>query len=138
MVGIMDLPDEIIMIIWSYLKNTEILYSFVGVNKRFERLARDPLYTRSIQLAEKSCKGKTYSPLSHSNIDRFCVNIFPQIHQYIECLVLEPFFMERILLSAEYPRLHKLVLTRVNEDLLYRYFNGKISISSLYFSFLTK
>ena len=131
--GIMALPDEMIMKILSYLKNIEIFYSFVDVNERFDRLVRDPLYTRSIQFAEKRYKGKKSFPLSNFIIDRFCADIFPHIHQSIECLILEPFSLKCILLAAEYPRLHKLIFTEVNEDFLSRHMNGKIRISSLYF-----
>ena len=45
----MNLPDEMIMKIWSYLKTTEIFYSFVRMNEHFDRSARDPLYTPSVQ-----------------------------------------------------------------------------------------
>ncbi|CAF0828140.1 unnamed protein product [Adineta steineri] len=120
----MDLPDEMIIKIWNNLNNIDVLYSFVGVNKRFDKLVRDLVYTRSIQLAEKDSKTNKYCPLPDLIIDRYCLNILPQIHQYIECLILEPISTERILLSTMYPRLHKLIFTKINTDFVLHHFTG--------------
>ena len=128
----MDLPDEVIIKIWNNLNNIDVLFSFIGVNKRFDQLVRDPLYTRSIQLTEKNSKTNKYYSLPDSTIDRYCLDILPQIHQYIECLILEPFSMERILLSCHYSRLRKLILTKINEDFIFRHFNGKTGMRSLF------
>jgi len=125
-ISIMDLPDEMIIKIWNNLNNIDVLYSFVGVNKRFDTLVRDQLYTRSIQLAEKTSKTNKYYPLSDSIIDRYCLYILPQIHHCIECLILEPFSMERILLSCHFSRLRKLIFIKINGDFIFRHFNSKI------------
>ena len=127
-ISINDLPDEIILMIWNKLNNLDILYSFVGVNQRLDRLVQDPLYTRSIQLAETIMN--EYCSLPDSIIDRYCLNILPKIHQHIECLCLEPSSMERILVSNDYPRLHKITFTKISEDFVLRHFTGNISFSS--------
>jgi hypothetical protein len=127
-VGIMDLPDEMIIKIWNNLNNIDVLYSFVGVNKRFNKLIRDVVYTRSIQLTEK----EKYRSLPDSMIERYCLDILPSIHSCIECLILEPFSMERIFLSCEYPRLRKLIFTKIREDFIFRHFTGKILFFFLY------
>ena len=98
-IGILDLPNEIICTIWDKLNQIDILYSMVGVNKRFDRIVRDPIYTRSIQLAETN----VCSPLPDSVLNRYCLDVLPRIAQCIECLTLEPSSMERILLSGDYP-----------------------------------
>ncbi|CAM4844723.1 unnamed protein product [Rotaria magnacalcarata] len=125
MVGIMDLPNEMIIKIWNNLNNIDVLYSFLGVNKRFDKLARSPVYIRSIQLTEKNSKTNRFYPLPDSIIDRYCSDILPQIHQCIECLILEPFSMERILLLCVYPRLRKLNFTKIGEDFVFRHFTEK-------------
>lgn len=130
-VSIMNLPDEMIIKIWNNLNNVDILYSFVGVNKRFDKLVRDRVYTRSIQLTEKNLETNKYCPLPDSIIDRYCFNILPEIHQYIECLILEPLSMKRILLSTDYPCLRKLTFTKIGEDFVFRYFTSKIYVFSL-------
>ncbi len=131
-VSIMDLPDEMIIKIWNNLNNIDIISSFVGVNKRFDKLVRDPFYTRSIQLTEKNSKTNKYYSLPDSIIDRYCLNVLPQIHQCIECLILEPSSMERILLSCHYSRLRKLIFTKINGDFIFRHFNGKTDACFLF------
>lgn len=128
-ININDLPDEIILIIWNKLDNIDVLYSFVGVNQRLNRLVRDPIYTRSIQLA----KTNKYCVLPDSMIDRYCLDILPGIHQYIECLILEPSSMEHILLSSDYPHLHKLTFTKINKDFVLRHFTGSIYLFSSFY-----
>jgi hypothetical protein len=46
-IGIIDLPDEMIMTIWNKLDNIDVLYLFVGVNKRFDKLVRDRIYVEA-------------------------------------------------------------------------------------------
>jgi hypothetical protein len=43
-INILDLPDEILRTIINQLNTTDIFYSLVGVNQRFDRLALDSLY----------------------------------------------------------------------------------------------
>lgn len=131
--GIMDLPDEIIIKIWNNLNNIDVLCSFIGVNKRFDKLVRDPFYTRSIQLTENDPKTNKYYSLPDSTINRYCSDILPQIHQCIECLILESSSMERILLSCHYPHLHKLIFTKIDGDFVLRHCVGNIYIFSLNF-----
>ncbi|CAF0916405.1 unnamed protein product [Adineta steineri] len=128
----MDLPDEMIIKIWNNLNNIDVLYSFVGVNKRFDKLVRALVYTRSIQLAEKDSKTNKYCPLPDLIIDRYCLDILPQIHQYIECLILEPFSIERILLSTMYPRLHKLIFTKINTDFVLHHFTEESPLVNIF------
>jgi hypothetical protein len=127
-ISINDLPDEIILMIWNKLNNIDVLYSFVGVNQRLDKLVRDPIYTRSIQLTETTTN--KYCSLPDSIIDRYYVNILPEIHHYIECLTLESSSMERILISNDYPRLHKLIFTKISEDFVVRHFTGNISFDT--------
>ncbi|CAF3233891.1 unnamed protein product [Rotaria sp. Silwood2] len=127
-ISINDLPDEIILMIWNKLNNIDVLYSFVGVNQRLNRLVRDPIYTRSIQLT----KTNKYCSLPDSIIDRYCLDILPEIQQYIECLILEPSSMERILLSSDYPRLHKLTFTKIHEDFVLRHFTDESPLINMF------
>lgn len=131
-VGIEDLPDEMIINIWNNLNNIDVIYSFFGVSTRFDKLVRDPVYIRSIQLVEKNSKTNKYCSLPDSIIDRFCLDILPQIHHCIECLILEPLSMERILLLCAYPRLRKLIFTKIGGDFVFRHFNGTICLLSFF------
>jgi hypothetical protein len=49
-VNILDLCDEILLIIFNKLKNIDVLYSLIEVNRKFDKLAEDITFTRSIDL----------------------------------------------------------------------------------------
>ena len=128
-ISIMDLPDEMIMKIWNKLSKIDVIYSFVGVNRRFDKLVRDASYTRSIQLIKGNSTGNSCA-LSNRTIDRYCLNILPKIHHLIKCFTIEPFYMKRILLSGDYPHLYnKLTLPRIRQDFALEYFTDKICYS---------
>lgn len=131
-VSMMDLPDEILLIIWNKLNKIDILYSFIGVNKRFDKLVRDVVYTRSIELIKTNSTDDDHS-LPELILNQFCLSILPQIHHYIECLTLEPFSMKRILNSGNYPKLSKLTLLNFEQEFAWDYFTGKIRLFSFCF-----
>ncbi|CAF4282123.1 unnamed protein product [Rotaria sp. Silwood2] len=105
-VNIMNLPDEIILIIWNKLNKIDALYSFLNVNRRFDKLIRDKIYTCSIELIKTNFEEEDNCSLSDQILDRFCLDILPQIHYIVEQLILESFSMERILYAGDYPRLY--------------------------------
>jgi hypothetical protein len=76
MASIEDLPDELLIMIWNKLNNLDVFYSFMGVNKRFDKLVRDVSYTRSIQLVDKD-SNHNYCSLSDTLLDRLCFYLFP-------------------------------------------------------------
>ncbi len=48
--NILDLPNEIFVIIFNKLNMVDVLYSFVDINERFNRLIFDPLYIRNLDM----------------------------------------------------------------------------------------
>ena len=46
-----DLPDEILLLIFKKLENFTLLYSFIDVNKRFNKLVRDSIFTNHLTMA---------------------------------------------------------------------------------------
>jgi hypothetical protein len=44
-VGLNDLPDEILMIIFQKLNNVEVVYSLQGVNQRLNKIVCDLIFT---------------------------------------------------------------------------------------------
>lgn len=110
----MDLPDEILLIILNKLNKIDVLYSLMNVNKRFDQLVCDTMYTHSLELITNHSKYDN-GPLPDPFLDRFCFHILPQIHQNIECLTLEPISMGRILCAGEYPHLRKLDLVKFDQ-----------------------
>ncbi len=124
MASIEDLSDELLFMIWNKLNNLDVFYSFMGVNKRFDKLVRDMSYTRSIQLFDKD-SNHNYCSLSDTLLDRVCFYLLPQMHENIECLTLGPLSMERILCVGQYPHLHQLTLVNFGHQSTRHYFTGK-------------
>lgn len=123
--SIIDLPDEILLIIFNKLDKIDVLYSLMDVNKRFNRLVRDITYISSIKLITNGSTHDSYRPLPDLILDRFCSHILPHVHQNIECLTLEPISMERILCAGEYPNLRKLDLVNFDQRSALFYLHGK-------------
>ncbi|CAF4943822.1 unnamed protein product, partial [Rotaria socialis] len=116
----MNLPDEILIIIWNKLSKIDVLYSFLNVNRRFDKLVRDKIYTRSIELIKNNCEDEDNCSLSDQILDRFCFDLLPQIHNIIEQFILESFSMERILYAGNYPQLCQLTLVNFAQELAIR------------------
>lgn len=113
-----DLPDEILILILKNLNNADVLYSLINVNKRLNQIARDLTFTTHITLMKSS--------LSDTMVNRFCLQILPQVCNTIKCLSLETMTMERLLLAAEYPNLDQLDIFIVNQVIDINLFTGKI------------
>ncbi|CAF2043383.1 unnamed protein product [Rotaria magnacalcarata] len=109
-----DLPDEIIVFILRKLYNVDVLYSLVGVNKRFSAIAHDSIFTSRLTLTYFS-NDFTY-PLPDPMLDRFCSKILHEIHHKIKRLHLEPTSMQRILLATNYPNLCELGLYSIDVE----------------------
>lgn len=118
------LPDEILLMIMSKLCNVDVLYSLMDVCERLDRLARDLVHTRSIDLTETTSNDEI-RPLSDKMLDRFCENLLPRIHQNIECLTVESSSIHRLFQSLDYPKLSKLVFPELDLESVSKYLNGK-------------
>ncbi|CAF3699409.1 unnamed protein product [Rotaria sp. Silwood1] len=98
-----DLPDEILMIILKELHNSEVLYSVMGINKRFDRIVNDSIFTRNLTLITPF---NDLNQLTGPILDRFCLQIIPQIHHKIEWIHIESSWIEPILQVTNYPNSH--------------------------------
>ena len=47
-IGLNDLPDEILLIIFKNLNNVDILYSLQGVNQRLNQIIQDSIFTNHL------------------------------------------------------------------------------------------
>jgi hypothetical protein len=83
-INIVDLSDEILLNISNKLNNIYVLYSLIGVNKKHDQLARAVVFTRSLDFVTTLSNGE--NDQMNSVLDRFCINILPQIVNNIECL----------------------------------------------------
>jgi hypothetical protein len=124
-IQLIDLPDELLLIIFKKLNNVELLYSLMGINRQLDRILYDSIFTDCLTLTRRSSNGHICS-LDNQILDRLCRDILPKIHQKIQCLTIESLSMERILLVGDYPNLHKLCLASMEEKRIRHLFNGKI------------
>jgi len=122
-INILDLPDEILCIIFNKLNTIDVFYSLVDVNQRFDRLAFDSLYLHHLDLAIE--RSDVYnSSLDIYILDKVCEKILPRINDKITKLILDPFSTEPILGAVRYPQLHSLSMVNYPPDILLRYLKG--------------
>jgi hypothetical protein len=132
--NILDLPNEILCIIFNKLNMADVLYSLVDVCERFDQLIFDPLYIRSLDMTSmimKSFFDRTFSIDNHI-LDRICENILPRIHHQVNELIIEQQSTERILHTISYPQLYSLSLVDFQAEKLLTLLTGKL----IYFIFI--
>jgi hypothetical protein len=125
-VQLTDLPDEILLLILKNLTKIEALYSLPDVNKRFDIITNDRIFTEHLTLMTNS-SNEVNSTLDDSMLHRFCTQILPKIHTKIKWLNLEPVSMGRFLFAAEYPNLYGLTLFNIERETDLCPFDGKKS-----------
>jgi hypothetical protein len=126
--NILDLPNEIIFIIFNKLNMVDVLYSLVDVTQRFDQIVLNPLYIRNLNMIAvtmKSCFEFIYS-IDNQVLDRICRNILPRIHHLVNELTVEQHSMERVLHTINYPEIYSLSLINFQEDVLLKYLTGKL------------
>jgi len=127
--NILDLPDEILFIIFKKLNTTDLLHSLVNVNRRFDRLALDSLYIRDLDMTDIMTINSLYDQTSSIDtqiLSKICSKILPRIHHQVHKLTIEQYSMKQILLAANYPQLYSLSLINFEEKILYQYLTGTL------------
>jgi hypothetical protein len=111
-----DLPDEILMIIYQKLNNFDVLYSLKSINQRIDRIVHDSIFTSRLSFVKWSkCN---FIDLLHCDtiLNRYCLQILPDIHDKIKWLDLEASSMKHILGATDYPNLNSLGLYNIDEE----------------------
>ncbi|CAF5104953.1 unnamed protein product, partial [Rotaria magnacalcarata] len=134
-VHLLDLPDEMLLNILKKLDNVDVLYALFGIDSgRLNSLAREETFSRTLNLV--SILHNT--TMVDSILDRFFNYILPQVHDNVECLIVEPTFMERILLAAHYQNLTELKIINFQRDNSLRYFADDSSLRHIFKTQITK
>ncbi|CAM4815973.1 unnamed protein product [Rotaria magnacalcarata] len=123
-IHLLDLPDEILLIILKRLNNIDVLYSLLDINNgRLNILAQENTFINTVKFItiDDMCL-----------IDRFCSDILPRIHQNVKCFIIDPVFMERILLATTYPNLNKLEIFHFQQQIVLNYFTDESSLQSIF------
>ena len=120
-----DLPDEILMIICQKLNNFDVLYCLKGVNQRIDRIVHDSTFTSRLSFVKWSkCN---FIDLLHCDtiLNRYCLQILPDISMKIHWLYLESSSVKHILGVGNYPNLYGLGLYNIEEKTSKYLFNDK-------------
>jgi hypothetical protein len=124
-VGLNDLPDEILMIIFQKLTNVEVLYSLMGVNERLNKIVSDPVFTNCLNFIKRMSHDFVDLFCCDIMLDRFCSQILPEIYDKIKWLDLNSSSMKHVLRATNYPNLHTLDLCNLDEESARDLFTGK-------------
>ena len=133
---ILDLPNEILCIIFHKLDIFNVLYSFISINQRLDRLALDPFYIRKLIVTTKSFSDSMCS-IKDEIVDKLCGDIIPQIHDQVNKLFVEQNLLQRVLHAGSYPRLNSLSLIDFKPRTLLKILTGKL-FSLIHFNISTQ
>ncbi len=128
-INIVDLPTEILFIIFQKLNMIDVLYSFVDVNQRFNRLVLDSFYVRDVNMTTIMDISSLYdqtSLIDRKVLSRICEKVLPRIDDQIYKLTIEEYSMKETLLASNYPKLFGLSLINFQEEILHEYLIGII------------
>jgi len=131
-IGLNDLSDEILMIIFKKLNNLDVLYSLQDVNQRLNKIIQDPIFTSRLTFIKRLSNKFIDLFCCRMIVDRFCLQILPKIHNKIQWLDLESSSMKHVLHAANYPNLNSLSLYNIHEESARSLFTGKIFLFNYY------
>jgi hypothetical protein len=127
--NILDLPDEILLIIFNKLNSIDALYSLVDVNERFDRLVLNSLHIRNLDTTNmviKSYYDRTFS-IENNVLSRICEKILPRINHQLNALTTEQNSVKHML-TVNYPQLNSLSLVNFQKEILFQYLTGALFI----------
>ncbi len=93
----------------------------IGVNQKFDRLARDINFIQSLDFTTISSYADDYSKINLM-LNRLCSHMIPQIQDNIQCLTVDPWSMDSVLSIGNYSKLHKLKLVSLKVEMTSRIF----------------
>jgi hypothetical protein len=126
--NLLDLPDEMLLSIFSQCAAVDALSTFIGLHPRLDRIVCDPLLVRHLNFTVNSWKGEIAS-MPEKIIDRMCDTILPRINDRINKLTLDSPAMERVLTpSIFYPSLSSLSLLNFPRKTIVQHLTRKITI----------
>ncbi|CAF3690225.1 unnamed protein product [Rotaria sp. Silwood1] len=131
-IGFNDLPDEILMIIFKKLNNLDVFYSLQGVNQRINKIIQDRVFTNRLIFVKWLSDSFIDLICCDMILDRFCLQILPEIHHNIKWLDLESSSMKHVLRTAHYPNLRSLGLYNIHEESLQCLFTDEALSSGMF------
>lgn len=124
---LLDLPNEILYLIFKKLNNIDVLYSLLDIdNQRLDILAQQQMFSTILNFVSPSEINEQICSISDSMLNRFSVSILPRVHKNVKSLIVEPISMECILRAGAYPNLTELKVFNFNKEFVSRHFTSKI------------
>ena len=124
-IGILGLPDEILLTIFKKLDNVHLLYSLLGISPKIDKVLCDITFTQTVDLSTLLPNDASDSR-SNAILDRFYTYILPRIHHSVESFVVQASSLQDILRASHYPNLRKLTLVNLAIDMVPRVFNSML------------
>ncbi|CAF2114504.1 unnamed protein product [Rotaria magnacalcarata] len=122
-INILDLPDEILLIIFHKLHMIEMFYSLVNVNQRFDRLVLDPFCIHHLDLTIEPFLNDN-SPANNAIFNRIRREILPRINHKVNKLTIESLSMACILDTIDFTALTSLRLDNFQSEILLQHLTG--------------
>ena len=127
--NILDLPTEILLMIFNKLNSIEIFHSVTHVNRRFYQLSLDSSCVRDLQITSMidvdTCY-KRISPTDIKLISRICKSILPKINHHVQKLTVDQTSLIPTLHAINYPQLHSLTIIDIQEEYLLHSLKSKV------------
>jgi hypothetical protein len=118
---LLDLPDEILLLIFKELPTVDVLSFLADVHPRLHGLAHDFLYVRRLDLTGLSTIKSRCSDLcatADEVLSRLVANTLPRLHAQVHQLTVESDSIKEIIAAATYPQLYSLSLRHFKEEFL--------------------
>jgi len=131
--NILDLPNEILLIIFNKLNPIDVFCSVKDVNRRFNELSLNCCHVQDMQMTTMMDIDTCYKQISpiDNKLRRICRNILPKIHDKVQKLTVDQSSMIPVLHAANYPQLYSLTIIDIQEEFLRDYLS---SIVFLFYS----
>lgn len=128
-INILDLPNEILLIIFKKLNTIDVFYSITNVNRRFYELSLDCYHVQDLQMTTMMNVDTCYKQISSIDsklLSSICKNILPKIHHQVQKLTVDQNSMKPILHASNYPQLNSLTIVDIQEEILCDYLTSII------------
>ena len=125
--NILDLPDEILFIIFQKLDMIDLFYSCIKVNRRFNRLGLDSFFLRDLNMTTIKDINSLYDQTSSTNpkvLSRICEKIFPRICDQTYKLTVDEYSVKYMFLGSNYSKVYSLSLINFQKEVLHQNLTG--------------
>jgi len=125
--NILDLPDEILFIIFQKLDLIDVFYSCIKVNRRFNRLVLDSFFLHDLNMTTIKDINSLYDQTSSTDpkvLSRICEKILPRIYDQTYKLTVDEYSAKYMFLASNYSKLYSLSLINFQKEVLHQYLTG--------------